>query len=155
MILVAHGEEPPEPAREKTIRRPGERARAHNAAMKTRFTPAEANRTLPLVKRIVADILERGRDLRAAVESAGGDPGYEDERRITRIENELRELMRELENIGCYYKDWGFEMGLVDFPAQIDGQDVFLCWRSDEDKVEWYHTHEAGYAGRQPIPEDA
>ena len=123
-------------------------------AMKTRFTPQEANRTLPLVKRIVADILERGRKLRAAVERAGGSPSYEDERDITRVENELRELMRELERIGCYYKDWGFELGLVDFPAEIDGQQVFLCWRSDEDSVSWYHPVEAGFAGRREIPDD-
>jgi hypothetical protein len=60
--------------------------------------------------------------------------------------------MAELTEIGCSYKDWGFEMGLVDFPGFIDGQPVCLCWRSDEPTVEWYHAPEAGYAGRQPIP---
>lgn len=120
--------------------------------MKTRFTPQEANRTLPLVKRIVADILGRGRKLRALAAAAGDDPDYEQQKQLTRMENELRELMRELERIGCFYKDWGFEMGLVDFPAEIDGQTVFLCWRSDEESVSWYHTIEGGFAGRREIP---
>ena len=60
--------------------------------------------------------------------------------------------MRELETIGCYYKDWGFDKGLIDFPARIGGEDVYLCWRSDENEVAWYHPVEGGYAGRRPIP---
>lgn len=120
--------------------------------MKSRFTPAEANRTLPLVKRIVADILERGKELRALIEQGGDTPNEEAERETNRLENELHELMRELMRIGCFYKDWGFEMGLVDFPAELDGRTVLLCWRSDEESVTWYHPVDGGFAARQKIP---
>lgn len=119
--------------------------------MRTVFTPSEANRTLPLVRRIVSDILEGGREIRILMPRQS-EPGAR--QRIARIEEELREHMRELERIGCYYKDWGFQTGLVDFPAQIGGADVFLCWRSDEESVGWYHPIEAGFRGRQPIPEE-
>ena len=120
-------------------------------ANKTLWTPAEANRTLPLVKRIVSDILEAGREWRC-VSSKRHSP--ETRTQMNELETSLRELMRELERIGCYYKDWGFDMGLIDFPARIDGRPVFLCWRSDEPQVAWYHPMNEGYASRKPIPPD-
>ncbi len=68
------------------------------------------------------------------------------------LQAELAELFAELERIGCSYKDWGFDLGLVDFPAVIEGHEVLLCWRSDEPRVGWYHAPEAGFAGRCAIP---
>jgi len=114
-----------------------------------RFTPLQANRTLPLVRRIVADILQRGRELRQLATKPMDAAAHS---RATRLQGELAELLAELDHIGCSYKDWGFELGLVDFPAEIDGRAVLLCWRSDEPRVEWYHAPEAGFAGRKPIP---
>ncbi len=120
------------------------------APMKRRtFTPTEANRTLPLVRRIVADILDTGRRLRELAEA--GPPAEETEEfRAGRAE--LRRLTDELAELGCEYKDWSFDAGLVDFPARIDGEPVLLCWRSDEDQVSWFHTADAGFAGRERIP---
>lgn len=113
------------------------------------FTPAEANQTLPLVKRIVTDILARGAELRKFVgrplNEAEADGVYD-------LQHRIQALLDEFHEIGCDYKDWGFEMGLVDFPGFIDGQPVCLCWRSDEPAVAWYHAPEAGYAGRVRIP---
>ncbi|MEQ8765604.1 MAG: DUF2203 domain-containing protein [Planctomycetota bacterium] len=114
------------------------------------FKPADANRTLPLVKRIVADILEHGRDLRRLANRRDRDSVRD---KIERLEAALRANMQELEQIGCSYKDWSFEVGLVDFPAKIGGRPVLLCWRSDEESVEWFHSYEEGYSGRCKIPE--
>jgi hypothetical protein len=41
--------------------------------------------------------------------------------------------------------------GLVDFPSIRDGAEVYLCWKLDEQRVEWWHDPEAGFAGRQPL----
>ena len=42
---------------------------------------------------------------------------------------------------------------LVDFPAVGDDGDVyFLCWKTDEDTLDWWHAPEAGFAGRRPLP---
>jgi hypothetical protein len=41
--------------------------------------------------------------------------------------------------------------GLVDFPAIRDGDEVYLCWQRDEQRVAWWHEPEAGFAGRQPL----
>jgi len=113
------------------------------------FSPEQANRTLPLVRRIVSDLLQRGRELR---QLAAAGPDEIRQARIAQLQAELAQLSTELERIGCSYKDWGFEMGLVDFPARIDGREVLLCWRSDEPRVAWYHAPDAGFAGRHPIP---
>jgi hypothetical protein len=113
------------------------------------WTPTEANRTLPLVRRVVADILDKGNALRELVRQ----PEDRERRlRIGELERELHGHLRELHAIGCDYKDAGFEQGLVDFPARIDDQDVYLCWKSDEDAITWYHPVTEGFAGRRPIP---
>jgi hypothetical protein len=120
------------------------------AVVRRKFTPAQANATLPLVRRIVADILRTGRGMRALASR----PLRTDEARDAYAagQEQMLVLMHELEAIGCDYKDFGFEHGLVDFPGVIGGRDVLLCWRSDEPRVEWYHAPEAGYAGRRRIP---
>ena len=41
--------------------------------------------------------------------------------------------------------------GLVDFPSIRDGVEIYLCWKLDEQRVEWWHEPEAGFAGRQPL----
>jgi len=111
------------------------------------FTPCEANRTLPLVRSIVADILACGRAIREHAESGGSESSANE------LRERLGELLGELGRIGCEYKDWDFERGLVDFPGEIDGVRVLLCWRSDEPAVGHYHGHLDGYAGRRAIPE--
>ncbi len=115
------------------------------------FTPEEAHSTLPLVRKIVEDILTTSREIRLLTEDKDGM--IESDPEVKKMTAQLNGFMAELEEIGCYYKDWNFSIGLVDFPAIIDGQEVFLCWRSDEDNVIYYHEIEAGYAGRKLIPE--
>lgn len=116
------------------------------------FTPEEANKTLPLVKKIVKDILDTAFRVRTIAESLGGN--IEGNKEIEQFNAQLNYYMRELEEIGCSYKDWNFQIGLVDFPAMIEGEEVLLCWRSDEDSVKFYHGIEDGYVGRKPIPEE-
>ena len=43
------------------------------------------------------------------------------------------------------------ETGLVDFPGEIEGRSVFLCWRLGEDEVAWYHEENAGFTSRKPL----
>ncbi len=114
------------------------------------FTIEEANRTLPLVKRIVRDILDTGYEARSLITILGDDA--EKNAEVQQLIDKIQDYFAELEEIGCYYKDWDFSLGLVDFPAILNGQEVFLCWRSDEPEILFYHEIEAGYMGRKPIP---
>jgi len=121
-----------------------------SAAAVKLFTPALANRTLPLVRSIVDDILEKAKELRGRT-ALSRHPEADGE--LESIQQEILHLMEELESLGCTYKDWDFEVGLVDFPALIDGEEVLLCWRSDEPAVRYYHTPEGGFSARERIPE--
>ena len=116
------------------------------------FTPKEANQTLPLVKRIVSDILSTGDRIRALSAEIGKNS--ESNPQIIQWMNQLEELFEELELLGCSYKDWNFTVGLVDFPSVIGGQQVFLCWRSDEKELKYYHEIDAGFTGRKLIPKE-
>jgi hypothetical protein len=115
------------------------------------FTPKEATQTLPLVKKIVEDILLAGKSIRELSVKIGRHAEKNPE--VVRLMDGLEELFEELEALGCSYKDWNFSVGLVDFPAVIDNEEVFLCWRSDEDSLKYYHDPESGFAGRKLIPE--
>ena len=115
------------------------------------FTLKQAIKTLPLIKKIVTDILKAGhsiRELSVEMEKPEDDP------EINRLMDLLDELFEEIESLGCYYKDWNFTVGLVDFPAKIHGRDVMLCWKSDEAHIQYYHDAEEGFAGRKLIPKE-
>lgn len=116
------------------------------------FTPQEARKTLPLVKRIVKDILDTTREMRLYAEDIEGK--IEEDPTIKKMAEQVNGFLAELEEIGCYYKDPNFNTGLVDFPSVIEGKDVFLCWRSDEDDIRFYHEVNAGFANRKPVPEE-
>lgn len=126
------------------------------------FTLPEANSTLPLVRRIVADITAlypTWRDLVARYElvAAQSRPEWGEPPEQVRLRLEIETVARdiaaylsELEQVGCVFK--GFDQGLVDFYGQMDGRDIFWCWKVGEDKIEHWHELEAGFAGRKPVP---
>ena len=116
------------------------------------FSPTEAKNTPPLVKKIVKDILDTSREMRLLAEDIG--PDAEEDERIKYLAANIDGFMSELEEIGCYFKDWNFNIGLVDFPGLIEGREVYLCWKSDEEDIQFYHGVEEGFAGRKPIPKE-
>ena len=116
-----------------------------------RFTPQEANKRLPLIRKIVLDILEIGKTFKKIIETSPAGTDIPQEALL--LKEEMQELMIELEDLGCFFKDWNFEIGLVDFPSLIEGREVLLCWRSDEPEIRWYHGIDEGFTGRKPIPE--
>jgi hypothetical protein len=118
--------------------------------VKKHFTPKEARKTLPLVKKIVKDILDNSYQVRTIAESVGENP--EENEEIIKLVEDINFFMKELEEIGCYYKDWNFSIGLVDFPSIFDKEEVYLCWKSDEEDIIYYHGIDEGFAGRKPIP---
>jgi len=115
------------------------------------FSPSEAVRTLPLVKKIVNDILNDASQLRIISSDIAINADKDPE--IIRLTHNIEGYLKELEEIGCFFKDWNFQLGLVDFPSIIDGEEVMLCWRSDEESIKFYHGINEGYVGRKPIPD--
>ena len=113
------------------------------------FTADEATRMLPLVSRIVNDILLSGNSMKSmARETMTGDHAAKLEHRIA----ELKSYVKELEDLGCSYKDWDFKTGLVDFPSDIEGRPAYLSWRSDETTVGYFYFIEENCEQRRPLP---
>jgi hypothetical protein len=63
----------------------------------------------------------------------------------------LREELERVHATGCVIKD--VETGLVDWPSQAGGKEIFLCWQYGEKQVAFWHDPEAGFAGRRPVSE--
>lgn len=75
----------------------------------------------------------------------------ETKREFDEIVAQANEVLGEINQQGCRVTD--VETGLIDFPAEIDGSAVYLCWQKDEPEVAYYHGLEEGFAGRRPLPQ--
>ena len=128
--------------------------------MSHRFTIEMANRTLPLVSRIVRDILDHYREWQQAVEAfeiatalSRADRPTPDavvlQGKAQELAREIQGFLAELADLGVEFK--GFELGLIDFPGDVDGHPVMWCWKFGEPAVQYWHEMDAGYAGHQPI----
>jgi hypothetical protein len=124
------------------------------------FTVDHANRTLPLVRRIVEDVVrehQRWQETIAELDTASveartdlPDPRIQRlERQATQIAREIDAFQAELEALGIQLKDR--RIGLIDFPSELDGRRVLLCWRLGEPSVQFWHDEDAGFSGRQPL----
>jgi len=61
----------------------------------------------------------------------------------------VNSLAEEVREMGCELK--GIEEGLIDFPTEMDGREVYLCWKFGEERIDWWHELDTGFAGRQPL----
>lgn len=69
------------------------------------------------------------------------------------ITRRINDLVTEITDQGIVIQD--INRGLIDFPAFLHGEEVFLCYElNDGDRIQYYHALNAGYAGRQKLPED-
>jgi hypothetical protein len=118
-----------------------------------RFTREEANAELPELRERLPRLLEARRTvirtserITEAVAADGGGVAGTDWFEAQRT---LKAELIYLAERGILLRDP--EMGLVDFPGEVDGRPVFLCWRSGEDEVAWYHGQQAGFSSRKPL----
>jgi hypothetical protein len=121
------------------------------------WTQEEANQLRPIVGatmrrlRAAREVLARDgfdTDFALLAESTGG--AWPDSERA-RAAIEVALGFEQLERLDIVVRD--LERGLVDFPALIDGHEVYLCWLLDEPQVTHWHGIESGFAGRRPLPD--
>lgn len=128
------------------------------------FSLAEANALIPRLELIMGRMQQRGLELREAIEALardGAEPMANIEvgdllaRRpeLSELVEELERLIHEIESCGGQFK--GLELGLVDFPAEIEGQIGLLCWQYGEKEITHWHPLDSGFSGRQPLPTTA
>ena len=131
------------------------------------FTLAEAQALIPALE----ERLQRAISLKAVAAEAAGELGAESERvrlaggaqvdrrklldAVSRRDTataHLRDVLESIHETGCQVKD--LDVGLLDFPTLFRGEEVCLCWKLGEDRIEFWHTVEEGFRGRKPIDSD-
>lgn len=115
------------------------------------FTLLEANSALPLVKRIVADIVRTHAEaakLQQLLERSSKNQSIT-QSTLEQAMHRLEDFVDELSEVGCDLKD--YQMGLIDFTGRHQGRDICLCWKLGEEKIAYWHEMESGFAGRKPV----
>lgn len=133
------------------------------------FSLEQANAMLPLLRLIVADISLAHRELterklqfhrlvrRRENKPQAGSPFHNEELEETRadlrIETEqLEALIHELEGLGVVLRS-AYD-GIVDFPAVINEEAAYYCWKmGDKDVASWHYPNET-FSQRRPVPPD-
>ncbi|MGA3213495.1 MAG: DUF2203 domain-containing protein [Terriglobales bacterium] len=71
------------------------------------------------------------------------------QKRIEKASQRRQDALAEIDSMGVQIKD--LEIGLLDFPCQMDDQLILLCWKLGESSIGYWHTVEDGFQGRRPI----
>jgi hypothetical protein len=121
--------------------------------MERLFTFAEARDLMPEVRARAAELITARADfveLQSALQAGTPSPlGGLPEAKA--LEARLSELLGWFQAQGLELK--GIAPLLLDFPAELAGDRVLLCWLEGEAELRWYHRPEHGFAGRRPIPQ--
>ncbi|MGA2740552.1 MAG: DUF2203 domain-containing protein [Bryobacteraceae bacterium] len=135
--------------------------------MSRRFTFWEAERTLPQIREWMREAVvmksqfdeaeQAMQSLAARITMMGGilvnrERAAEDKARREVSGQRLRTILENFEESGVLVKD--LEKGLVDFPTLFRGEEVYLCWKLDEESIGFWHGTHEGFAGRKAIDQD-
>jgi hypothetical protein len=128
------------------------------------FTLEEANDLLPLIEQEVTylqnlklkfdqnygrlQLLKKGNE-KIITKESGEDPCFALEAELDFIQIEAQNHISNIHNRGALLKD--IDLGLIDFPAIKDGEEVELCWKLGEKSIAYYHGVTEGFMGRKPI----
>ncbi len=120
----------------------------------------EANRMLPLLDKIVNDIMKTWEEIirkRTELECIEKNPNQgTDDNRIQELKSDLNRLIdringfiREVEELGCFVEE--FKRGIINFPSLYVGRKVFLCWKPGDSEVRYWHELDESYNERSMI----
>lgn len=119
------------------------------------YTREEARALLPQIRiwleqltQLRTQIQHQDEQLTRLLEK-GNDAGGDLVNRWMKSLDQLRGVLKEFESREIQVKD--LDRGLIDFPAFVGGQEVFLCWEKDEEDIEFWHDLDSGYAGRERL----
>jgi len=119
------------------------------------YTREEAEALLPQLRAWLAELnrlrgeVERYDKRLGGLNTEGQDTGGETVNQWIRALAGMQQILAEFQRREIFIKD--LSRGLVDFPALVGNKEVFLCWESDEDKVEFWHDLDSGYGGRERL----
>ena len=121
------------------------------------YTPQDANKALPEVKRMFAKITAQKNKVVAIQQEIqmiidSGNPFntfIEKKQQLNSMVTELYRLIEQLEGIGVMIKS--VDEGLLDFPSKRFDEEVWLCWKAGEDEIKFWHGKDEGFMGRKPL----
>ena len=128
------------------------------------FSRHEAEQLLPQIEELLKVAQEHKQTVDAAqieltkaasriMVLGGSYPSYSDlvKEKTERDQASARivETIDKIQETGCLVKD--IDEGLIDFPSLLEGQEVLLCWKSGERRIEYWHGLEDGFAGRKRL----
>jgi hypothetical protein len=128
------------------------------------FSLDEANMLLPVLESLLRTAIEANQQLQESQRelqetrqhvflSGGGLVKVSSmlalQKRGEKAAQRRQDALAEIDSMGVQIKD--LEIGLLDFPCQVDDQIVLLCWKLGESSIGYWHTLEDGFKGRRPI----
>ena len=119
------------------------------------YTREEARALLPQLRQWLAELnrlradVDRYEQRLSGMNAEGQDTGGETVNNWIRSLAGMQRILAEFQQRQIFIKD--LSRGLVDFPAMLGGKEVFLCWESDEEDIEFWHDLETGYGGRERL----
>jgi len=122
---------------------------------KQHYTRDQARALLPQIRQWLKQLSALRRKLSecdqrlASLTAGGNDVGGETVNRWVRVAADVKATLAEFQRREIQIKE--LDRGLIDFPAILNGREVFLCWEQDEDDIEFWHDLESGYAGRERL----
>lgn len=132
------------------------------------FNRREAEQLLPVIEPLLEearrqkeklDVLkeEMSRNLSRIMVLGGSLPPYgeisQQRTEHDKVREELTQTIKRIQETGCLVKD--LDIGLIDFPCLMGGEEVYLCWKLGERRIEFWHGVDEGFAGRKPLDESA
>ncbi len=125
------------------------------------FSVEEVNQLIPRLELIMEQLQSRSVELRESLEQLAEESGRPtsdlEVAHLVQRWPEKRELLEDLQTLvgqidECGGQFKGLDLGLVDFPAEIEGEIGLLCWQYGEKEVQHWHALEGGFSGRRPLP---
>lgn len=118
-----------------------------------KYTREEANTILSEVKERILRLRDAYAEMAGHNEKvrtlAPGNGGEGEPGEWLQASSQFYSQMRWLEEAGIVLRN--IEQGLIDFPSEREGRDIFLCWKLGEDSVDHWHDLHSGFQGRQPL----
>ncbi len=127
------------------------------------FSPEKANALIPKIAPLVQELWTKRREL--AIKLLENDPALRAHsvreprlaglrspfapRRFSELKAEIVRLINRIEGYGCIVKD--MDLGLIDFPALRDGDQIYLCWKAGEPSIAHWHRMDETFMDRKRI----
>ena len=126
------------------------------------FTREEAEALLPQISVVLRNIQESRGKMQQSEEELGAlrlqamENGHHLHERMMDLQKELARHIQTLQMLNSELKEFGCELkdadsGLIDFLSLRNGREIYLCWRLGEERINFWHYLDAGFAGRQPL----